>query len=595
MRLGTRVLQCLLFFSATSTFAAHKPEVLIIPSGLSPEELTAVQKAISAVVRQADDQDGGEAARIRRKGHESVVTALATMGYYAPVVTLEVGQDIGGDTWDISIEAGEQSKVTQATTQFEGAISKPKHVTRVQSIKASWGLPEGSAFLNKNWSKSKNDILDVVLQRDFYLARLSQTRAVVDPKQSSVETLVVIDSGPEVKLGHIEIFGLRRVPRKIVEKYLNYKPGKPYDKHDFDDWVSLLQQTNYFRGVFINPIVPNDPNLMKKDVVELPVQVRVTEAPASTLAGSIGVDDSVGLHAEAVYRQNIIIKQPLVIEGGAGVDKDAQRAYFDVYFPPNQNHSVDSMGVMIRRSKIHNEKVLRFGFGFRRKRDFKLDPDSNVEWSNGWAIMANRDRIERPLDRKNPEFILPSIVATYEVVRRDIKSKEDPRSGHAFGMGVGIGHNFKQHKMFYRASLRGQYWFPVGKKDAITIRGEIGRVWAGKDTLYPDDFAYRTGGARSIRGYKYYGLGKNIGETIVGAKNLAVLSAEYQRYFNDTFGMSAFIDVGNAAEKLKDMKPKVGVGFGALVKTPAGPLKADLAWAINDKKIRLHFTLGASF
>lgn len=595
MRVSTWLRLCLLFSISTSSFANHKPEVLLIPSGLSPEELTAVQKAISAVVRQADDQDGGEAARIRRKGHESVVTALATMGYYSPVVTLEVGQDIGGDTWDISIEAGEISKVTQATTQFKGAITKPKHVTRVQSIKATWGLPEGSAFINKNWSKSKTDILDEVLQRDFYLAQLRQTRAVVDPKKSSVETLVLIDSGPEVKLGHIEIFGLRRVPRKIVEKYLNYKPGRAYDRNDFDKWVSLLQQTNYFRGVFINPIVPNDPDIMNREVIELPVQVRVTEAPASVLTGSIGVDDSVGAHAEAVYRQNIIIEQPLVIEGGVGVDRKAQRAYFDVYFPPNQNHSVDSMGVMVRRSNINNEKVLRFGFGFRRKRDFKLDPESNVEWSNGWAIMANRDRIQRPEDPINKDYVLPSVVATYEVVRRDIKSKEDPRAGNAFGMGVGIGRNLKQQRMFYRASIRGQYWFPVGKRDVVTIRGEIGRVWASEGTLYPDDFAYRTGGARSIRGYKYYGLGKPIGDTIVGAKNLAVVSAEYQKYFDDTFGMSAFIDIGNATEKLRDMKPKVGIGVGALVKTPAGPLKADIAWAINDKKIRLHFTLGASF
>ena len=98
-----------------------KPEVVIDPSGLPPDVLEVVQKGVGAIVRQADDQDGGEAARIRRKGHDAVVSALATKGYFDPVVTLEVGEDIGGDTWDIAIEPGEISKVTHVNTLFKDA------------------------------------------------------------------------------------------------------------------------------------------------------------------------------------------------------------------------------------------------------------------------------------------------------------------------------------------------------------------------------------------------------------------------------------------------------------------------------------------
>lgn len=62
------------------------------------------------------------------------------------------------------------------------------HVHEFKVLKL--GVAEGSAFLNKNGASSiKNDILDVVVQRDF-ISVLSKTRAVVRPKASSVETLV---------------------------------------------------------------------------------------------------------------------------------------------------------------------------------------------------------------------------------------------------------------------------------------------------------------------------------------------------------------------------------------------------------------------
>jgi len=43
------------------------------------------------------------------------------------------------------------------------------------------------------------------------------------------------------------------------------------------------------------------------------------------------------------------------------------------------------------------------------------------------------------------------------------------------------------------------------------------------------------------------------------------------------------------------MKLATGVGAGLRVRTPAGPLSVDLAYALRDKNIRLHFSLGIAF
>lgn len=572
-----------------------KPEVVIDPSGLEPEVIAAVQKGVAAVVRQADDQDGGEAARIRRKGHDAVVSSLATQGYFAPNVTLEVGEDVGGETWDISIEAGKRAKVNSVNNVFMGRITDEEFAERIKSLRASWGLPVGELFINERWSKSKASLLDKTQEKDFFLARLVRSQAVVNPETAQVDTITLIDSGPSVTLGEVEVIGLKRVPRSLIDRYIKYEPGIRYDEAMLDEWQTKLQSTNFFRGVFINLKTPPGEEIFQQKTAQLPLTVKVTEGPARTVTASLSADDSVGLRGEAIYRQQVVWGLPVTMETGVGADFKSQRAYLDFYLPPNENGSVDSFGMMARHSDIQNEEVYRYGMGWRRKREFKLDPNSRVEYENGWALMANFDSVKRRGDLEHPKFQLPSLVATYDILRRDVDDKYDPRSGNLLAFGVGVGQNLKQNRTFSRAAARAQVWFPIKKRDVFTLRAEVGKVWAADDTIIPDDFGYRTGGARTIRGYSYYGIGERSGKSIIGTRALVVGSAEYMHYFNDMFGMGVFVDVGDAAPSFSEMDMKMGYGVGALIKTPAGPLNLDIAYGQKDRKIRLHFSLGIAF
>jgi translocation and assembly module TamA len=170
----------------------------------------------------------------------------------------------------------------------------------------------------------------------------------------------------------------------------------------------------------------------------------------------------------------------------------------------------------------------------------------------------------------------------------------DPTSGNLLDLNLATGVSLKNKKPFYRSSLRAQQWWPVGNNDVLTIRGEVGKVW--KDTEYvPPDFGFRTGGARSIRGYSYQSIGLQQGDATVGAPALALASVEYTHYFTSMFGMTAFVDVGDAAESFGAMKAYLGYGLGAAVRTPAGPIYVDLAYGQRDHKLRLHFALGIAF
>ncbi len=93
-RLGLAWLIC--FLAPVAAGAAPRPEVVIDPGGVPPPALTAIHGAVDAITRLAEDQDGGEVERLRRRAHDATVSALETQGYFSPVVTLEVGQDYMG-------------------------------------------------------------------------------------------------------------------------------------------------------------------------------------------------------------------------------------------------------------------------------------------------------------------------------------------------------------------------------------------------------------------------------------------------------------------------------------------------------------------
>ncbi|MBF6615671.1 autotransporter assembly complex protein TamA [Pollutimonas thiosulfatoxidans] len=590
MRTG---LVCLMILcSLASKAGAAPPEVIIDPGGVPPEALQSIIGAVDAITRLAEDQDGGELTRLRRRAYEATLSALETQGYYSPTVTLEVGEDFAGETWDIIIEPGKLTHVDQVDLHFKGRVAEPEFTGRVAALKDQWPLNKDMPFINESWNRAKSTLLDDISRQDFYFARLTHTQATVRAADAQADLLVEVDSGPRVRLGEVQLVGLKRVPPKLIHRYVQYTPGDPYDQDLLDEWQQGLQATAFFRGAFVTLNQDeSEQKVLPNGDVELPVRVQVSEAPARRVTTSIGVDSDHGLRLEGLYRQNVVFGQPVWIETGAGIDKNRERAFFDVHLPPTRSGYHDSVGVLYEHSDIEGLDNRRVGLGWKRHQQRKAAGDSRVEYETQWGLIAAHDKTRIA---GAPGFEVPTLVGTWQWLRRDVDSKYDPREGHLLDFGVGAGVTLDKREPFYRSSLRAQQWWPVGDRDVLTLRAEVGKVWSNTDRL-PQDFGYRTGGARSIRGYKYQSIGLPRGEAIVGAPALAVASVEYTHYFTDMLGMNFFVDAGDAAASFAAMDFALGYGVGMAVRTPAGPFFVDVAYGQRDKRLRLHFSLGIAF
>jgi translocation and assembly module TamA len=98
-----------------------------------------------------------------------------------------------------------------------------------------------------------------------------------------------------------------------------------------------------------------------------------------------------------------------------------------------------------------------------------------------------------------------------------------------------------------------------------------------------------------VRGYAYQSLGVKDGAATVGGRYLAVFSVEATHWISPAWGVAAFIDAGDAADRSGDLDPAIGLGFGARWKSPAGPIGIDLARGQRNGKLHLHFALAIPF
>src|SRR5699024_901546 len=217
--------------------------------------------------------------------------------------------------------------------------------------------------------------------------------------------------------------------------------------------------------------------------MQLPVRVQVTEGAARSGSHSIGVDSDHGVRVEGLYRQNVVFGQPVRLETGAGIDRKRQRGFFDIHLPPSRHGYRDSVGVLATNSNIEGVRNTRAGLGWTRTQERKAAGNSRVDYRTRLGVVLAYDKTRY---KGAEEFKVPTLVTTWQWLRRDVDDIYDPRDGNLIEVGLGAGVTLDRREPFYRSHVRAQKWWPIGRDDVLTVRGEVGKVWSDTHRL-PED------------------------------------------------------------------------------------------------------------
>ena len=135
----------------------------------------------------------------------------------------------------------------------------------------------------------------------------------------------------------------------------------------------------------------------------------------------------------------------------------------------------------------------------------------------------------------------------------------------------------------------------------LVLRLEGGAAVADASATLPAGLLFLTGGDASVRGYGYRSIGvaDRYGKT-EGGRYLLVGSLEYRRPWHydgrpTDWDSLVFVDTGGVANHAGQISAKVGVGVGALWRSPVGPVQIAVAYGVQNRALRLHLNLGFNF
>lgn len=524
-----------------------------------------------------DAADDRERQALIRRTRKEVESLLATEGYFTPTVA-RVGAE--RSPMRVKVTLGPRAEISAVDIDFSGALAEARFADRREALRQAWLLPVGSPFRQAAWDGAKGHLLDGVAYRDFAAARLTRTRAEVDPDNARVRLAVTVDSGPPFTLGALNIDGLQHYPSDLVSRYNLIEPGDAYDQDRLLEFQRVLQSTPYFSSVVVDvPTRDVDPD-------QVPIHVSVAEAKPKRVGLGVGFSSNNGYRTEASYRNANLLGRGWLLTTGVRLQQRHQLAYADVFLPPERGGRQDSFGALVERSDTQGLRITNSAIGVARKHA-RGDIETHLAFKLQREIYAP-DGVE--------ESHRKAVSANWTWTWRKVDNLLDPREGFVVSGQIGGGAKAAlSDQNFLRLAGRVVRYQPVGERDVVILRADGGMTLAPSRDGIPQDFLFRTGGAQSVRGYAYQSLGVQEGSATVGGRYMAAVSAEYVHWLDNTWGVAGFIDAGNATDERQAFRLKPGYGLGARWRSPAGPLAVDLAYGHDDRTVRLHFAIAVAF
>lgn len=531
---------------------------------------------IEAFIGSLGDRDETALRRFRRAAEEQARQAAQALGYYQAEIDSQVrpGKD---PVLQLDVQPGEPVRLRQVTVRVEGEAAGLK-AFKVPKSKA---LAPGEPLNHGLYEDAKKLIQSQALRYGFFDGRFRSQRLDIDPRAGVADIELIYDSGPRYALGRVAFDGDTPFDPDLLARLVPFPPNTPYDADQVAKLSQNLQASGYFEEVRVD--AQPEPGAGRL----IPVKVRLGAVKPRTLGLGVGFSTDVGPRARANWTRHWINPQGhrLGAESEISTARQSVGTWYEIPLDPPLTDSLRFTSGF-QREQLTDVESRRFTLGSQWQS--KLPDDWQRVVSLRWEQEIYDFGDGSPNGRSS--FLIPGI--GYSVTRSD--NRLDPNQGYHLQLDVRAAKEgvLSDADMTYASAMaKGLYTLPGGHR-------LLGRVQAGgiATTDYgaiPPSLRFFAGGDQSVRGYDYQTLSPEDRQgNKVGGRYMVVGSAEYQYPIAERWRIAAFVDRGNAVNNLKD-KLKTGAGIGVRWVSPVGPIRLDLAKALDDPGgFRIHFSMG---
>lgn len=505
--------------------------------------------------------------------------AARAVGYYQVQFTRELSRE--ADCWQLHIEldAGAPVRLRQVNVVIEG---EGETDPRFQALTRSDALAVGSRLDHGEYESFKGRFGAIAAARGYFDAGFIRSQVLVDLETDSAEVELAYNTGQRYRFGEITMEH-DILNEGFLFRYLTFEPGDPYDMERLLDLKSRYSGSDYFN--YVN-VAPRLRDLGDDDV---PVDIKLEGRPRHGYSAGIGYGTDTGPRLLFGYENRYVNSR------GHKFTSDFRIAEIGGHL---------SAAYRIPMTRPAHES-LNFYTGYQRER--VADTRSNLwtvgasytrvedgsDWLQTYAINYEQEDYEVGGERRTSKLVIPSFTLSRT------KSDESPYPLYGWsllGRLSGSAESLGSDVTFTQVYGRARYIQKVGT-GRILLRAEGAATEVSDFDLLPVSQRFFAGGDASVRGYSFRSLGPSVitpeGEQlVVGGSHLWVHSIEYDYRFLPSWAAAIFFDQGNAFEG-SSVDLKRGVGVGVRWISPIGPVRVDVARALDDPGgWGLHLSIG---
>ncbi|QQX56754.1 autotransporter assembly complex protein TamA [Pseudomonas chlororaphis] len=561
----------LLLFTSCAALAQSELDVKVKPSN---DELKA---NVEGYIGGVGDRDEEALLRFSRGAEEQARKAAQALGYYQPQISSEVK---GGEKprLVLNIDPGEPVHLRNVTIRVDGPAASLKGFR----VPKSDQLKSGAVLNHGHYEDAKRLIQNQASRYGFFSGRFTRQKLAVDPQAGVADIELVYESGPRYALGKVSFAGDTPFDEDLLQRMVPFKAGTPYDSELIAELNQALQSSGYFEGVRVDAA----PTAAAAEVI--PVAVQLETRKPRTMGLGLGFSTDVGPRAKANWTRHWVNAQGHSYGWEAEISAPRQNVglFYDIPLDPPLTDKLRFAGGY-QNEEISNTDTL--------SKLLTLGPEWHSKLPSGWqrviSLKWQREEYRLGDDSGLSTLLMPGI--SYSYLRSD--NRIDPHNGYRLQFDSKVakeGLGSDTNLLYGTVLLKGLT--TVWDNHRFLGRVQFGGSATNGYKKVPPSLRFFAGGDQSVRGYDYQSLSpENSDGDRIGGRYMVAGSVEYQYSIAEKWRLATFVDQGNSFDKLELPNLKTGVGVGVRWISPVGPIRLDLARALDDDGgIRLHFSMG---
>lgn len=440
-------------------------------------------------------------------------------------------------------------------------------------------VTSGQQLNQSDYEQIKTNLSALAVEQGFFDARYEHAELQLDLVNNTADVDLQFAPGSRYRIGAVNIQEIDALSEDFIRRFLSISSGDYYSSDSLLGLRNSLNSSHYFSSVAVTPQISQASN------GQVPVQIGLNMRPQRVYAIGLGATTDIGPRIRLDYEDRYLNRSGHSFKGNAGISPVQQNLDLS-YRIPLRNPATESLEFSIGYLAEDTDTFTSDSTKFATTYSFI----NSWDWRQKYFLNIQHDKSDIGGNQVTADFVIPGISL-------DRTSADDAlypsRGWRLFAELKGASDSLLSSETFVQMNLTGKLIRSIGSS-RVLLRFDAGTTLVKEERVLPASILYFSGGDQSVRGYQYESLGPtNEAGEVVGGKHKLSFGLEYDFPIADSWKLAVFADSGNAFNNFTDFDLKNGAGVGVRWLSPIGPIRVDLASALDDdNKWRLHITMG---